>query len=370
MHIFRYTSPNTGPMEQGVLINSPESITWTEKYDGTSSFVITADPSSEVKKELPIGSFISHTNTRQVMVVEDHSITDEGNTGQKLTVTGRSFSQSVMGKRVFGYNIANDLYPEDSEEYEYPEWPTNIQIKSMIERNMIFGYVAYADNTLPYVQVESPNIPGATVEKRRVGVGPLFDKVSEILKVDHLGIRDLRPSSSNNQLRIYIYKGEDVSDKVSFSLDSNEIESAEYLWSNQKYRNCAFIKSKYFQRTLILTSAVGFGRTWVHVDASDIDEKYETIPVDVGVRGIIYAMMDARGREVLAKQRDIAIRKVQPKKNILTDTYRVNYQLGDIVGIRGGYGLNGKMRVTEHVEILDENGFVAYPTLEVIEEDE
>ena len=43
-------------------------------------------------------------------------------------------------------------------------------------------------------------------------------------------------------------------------------------------------------------------------------------------------------------------------------TYRVDYNMGDVVAVEGNFGLRERRRVVEFVEIVDDTGSVGLPT--------
>jgi len=73
MDVFTFLNP-TSPtkMEQGVFVNGLLSKMWVERYRQAGEFRFTAKASSGVREQLPLGAFISHTDTHEIMVVDNH----------------------------------------------------------------------------------------------------------------------------------------------------------------------------------------------------------------------------------------------------------------------------------------------------------
>jgi hypothetical protein len=84
----------------------------------------------------------------------------------------------------------------------------------------------------------------------------------------------------------------------------------------------------------------------------------------------INTAMRSRGKEALAARRRISLASVTPAKNAKTYIYGKDYDIGDIVTVRGNYSESRPMRVMEYVFIEDENGEFGYPTLEVLEDNQ
>ena len=77
MELFKFV-PGTTPtvLEQGQVINGYTSATWTERYSELGEFEIQTQLSSGLREFLPIGTLISHSNTLDVMIVENHERTN------------------------------------------------------------------------------------------------------------------------------------------------------------------------------------------------------------------------------------------------------------------------------------------------------
>jgi hypothetical protein len=207
----------------------------------------------------------------------------------------------------------------------------------------------------------------------------LHARLMELLDIDGLGIKTVRPGAwspfgpNSYDTAFFIHAGVNRTQSVVFSHDSGEIESAAYLWSNKKLKNAAFVTSKWLQTVVFAGTfpyyALNDSRRYMHVDASDIDEDFETPPTDVGDPSeidILTYVMELRGLDALSAQKDVAITRAELAKDAVHARYRSDFGLGDFVTVIGGYNESSIMRVTEFVEIEDETGRRAYPTLSVI----
>ena len=84
----------------------------------------------------------------------------------------------------------------------------------------------------------------------------------------------------------------------------------------------------------------------------------------------IKTAMRSRGKEALAACRRISLASVTPTHNAKTHIFGIDYDIGDIVTVRGNFSESRPMRVMEYVHIEDETGEFGYPTLEVLEDKE
>jgi hypothetical protein len=62
----------------------------------------------------------------------------------------------------------------------------------------------------------------------------------------------------------------------------------------------------------------------------------------------------------------VAIIKAEPTKESTLHKYREHYEVGDVVTVSGAYSEVTTMRISEYVEIEDENGESGYPTLAAV----
>lgn len=77
------------------IIEGYNSLIWTERFQAPGEFQMTTFDVDGMKQKLPEGTFVSHLETQEVMIVETHEINmvGEGEDAQpELTVSGRSAS--------------------------------------------------------------------------------------------------------------------------------------------------------------------------------------------------------------------------------------------------------------------------------------
>jgi hypothetical protein len=274
---FRFLNP-TDPMkmEQGILIPHLKSKMWIERYDQAGEFTFVADVKSGVRDLLPIGSFVSHVDTPEIMIVENHEISDKKDTDAEITISGRGF-ESDFESRIVG---SNKVFPTSGAASEY------------------------------------------------------------ILDAGYLAAQ------------------------IVISEDTGEITSADYLWSSKKRKNAALITGRWVE-TRVVGPETNKDRLWMTVDASDIDQNFETEPVGADLAAIV-AAMEQRGREALSAQNDVALTKVDVSKNSNNAAYRTDFNVGDLITVLGSYNSSTTMRISEYVEIEDQTGAQSGPTLSLL----
>lgn len=374
MDLFKFTGPangdlSGGPWREGEMIENVKRITWVERYREAGEFTLVSDVSANLKDFLPLGTFISHVDTPEVMIVENHEVTTKGGR-QELITTGRSL-EVFLEHRVMGSN---------------QPWPINATIPTQgypIAANETWWQAIYLMNTmlnpiwlvndedaLPYVSVTPEGLESfsGTVEDRVLPWGESYETLIQILEIDNLGIKTIRPSqwtpttiADEDHLAFVVHYGENKTSSVVFSHAAGDIVSADYLWSNKKLKNCCVVISRWCQIAVIDDTVEGWDRRWMFVDGSFIDNLYTENP-DPTTRAEIRTAMTALANMVLSHQKEVTIISAEVNKQEQSRRYRIDYDLGDFVTIIGEYETNQIVQVIEHVEIEDETGESSYPT--------
>lgn len=370
MELFKYNAPDT--FENAEAVNDWDSVSWVERYRDPGDFEIVAKLSTGLKDVLPIGTLISHTKTLDVMIVENHQISEETDVDPKLTITGRSL-QTILDQRVVGQNWNWASPPASLAESEYTLAAdyTWIQAALLINQHIKTGTVIMADDAIPSL-VGAHSVSGTGVsEARTLKRGSVLSRLLDILEVDDLGCRVIRrhnfpgyPNAGANTT-LLIHDGDDKRNSVIFSVKNGDIDSADYLWSIKKLKTSALVTGK-FVETMVHGPETGRDRRVMLVDGTDLDGYLEEIPTGTDLTNI-RAAMTVRGNQALKAQRQLALSRIDISATP-TYEYRRDYNMGDLVSVDSSYGPVATMRVVEYVEIVDESGESSHPTLEILEE--
>lgn len=352
-------------MRNGLLLPAVKSVTWVEKFKEPGELKIVSNIEEGLKSTLPVGCFVSHTGTDEVMMVEDH-VTNKDRDGEAvITTTGRSLEAPVLENRVVG---AEGSFPKvgDDTDFLMEDHSTQTQAVGLIRAHTESSLLVDDNDEIPYLTTTTDITASLTSEARKIASGTVHERLMELLEIDNLGIKTIRPSYTGTQVTFKIHRGIDRSSSVVLSMDSGDVEQYEALESVRKLKNSALVVGTHVQVVVHQGVTSGYSRRWMTVDAKDADEKYNE-PLTSTEINTIKNRLAARGREALAKSRKLSLSSADISQNGLSIRYRKDYNLGDIVTVRAD-GIPGtKMRVTEHAEILDENGFTSYPTLELLE---
>lgn len=368
MDLFYFLNPNSPTrFEQGVMIKDLTSAIWIERYRDFCEFTLKARIDSNLRTILTNGTFISHIDTNEIMIVENQEINNSRELSSEITFTGRSF-ETFLENRVVG---AVRTFPRQYVQPAYALWngPIGEQAVSLIEDHILPEKVLDPKDALPYISVLSTaplmNNVATNFERKE-----LYPQLLDLLSKKNLGIKTIRPNalsplgSGHPNALFVIHRGVDLSNTVIFSNDLENIKTADYFWSNRKIKNCAMVTSTWFE-IMVKSIDAGYNRRVMYVDAKELDEMFEELPVGASESNILNSMADI-GEAALENQKEIVIRNVSTTKPFGQYKYGIDFNVGDIVGISGDYNERTKMRVIEYVRIQDETGRSEYPVLSAI----
>lgn len=368
MDIFRFHNPTAATkMEGGEIINGIDNKLWVEKYQEPGEFKFVGSVSSGLREKLPVGSFVSHIDTTEIMIVDNHEISETRGKDPEIVITGSGF-ESFLDHRIVGTNRA---FPAITSELEYTlaSGDTWDHAVTLLEDHLLVANLIDDNNALPYTSVLTDIVFTFSPVERAIPRGSLLQRLIELLQIDQIGIKVIRPGpwsplGASPNTALVIHAGANKTSQVIFSYDTGEIESAEYLWSNKLYKNAALITGRWVE-AFVYTADAGYDRRVMHVDGSFMDEGYTESPPPEDVPVIEY-FLQLVGFDALARQRNIALTKAEIAQNTDLSVYRTDFFVGDIVTVHGNYNESSAMRISEYVEIEDENGVSGYPTLTMI----
>jgi hypothetical protein len=369
LEIFKFNPPVGGPtyFQSGEVVNGADSKMWVERYRDPGEFSLSGNLSAGLREQLPVGTFISHNNTLEVMVVENHQIVEDRSSDPTIQVTGRSF-ETMLEQRIVGVNQIDGTAHTLSEYVLAADYTWN-QAVTLINEHISTADVADPNDALGSV-IAAASVSGASVETEFVvGRDNVHAKLLSVLELEDLGIRTIRRNTfgllgSATNTTLLVHAGSDKRNSVVFSWVSGDLESAEYLWSNKKHKNCAVVFGTYVG-TKVYSADVGSNRRVMYVDATDLDDYLSAPPIGGNLTSIL-SKMAKRGRVALAAQKEVNLVRADTS-NVTNYQYRRDYEVGDYVTVQGNRGETATMRVTEYVEIEDENGESGHPTLSVID---
>lgn len=377
--VFRFLNP-TEPtmMQQGKIINGLKSKMWVERFIEAGEFKFVADVNSGAKEALPLGSFISHANTKEIMIVEDHEITEEEDKTPEIVITGRSLDSFLEQRLVTetGFWTIRDGQYAWRILFDDP-WDQVVTLINTAIANPGFGFGDVRN--LVYVSaITQIGGTGERVDRPLREEDDIYTSLIALLKLVSLGVKTIRPGPwspfgapyNTYSTALLVHRGVDVSNRVILSSDTGEIANANYLWSSRKYKTVARVKGKHQSVSVFIppftASPTELDYRAMYVDAKDIYENVDTSGFVTADWDRYDALLTKRGEQALAGQKQVVLTRADVVPNLTKFKYRTDFDIGDIITVNGNYNATSKMRIVEHVEIEDETGIKAYPTLELL----
>jgi hypothetical protein len=362
LDLFKFT-PGSDPtvLEQGRMIKGAKNVMWVERYRDPGEFEIQAPLSSGLREFLPAGTFVSHADTFEFMIVESHEISEEEGEDPLLKITGRSF-ETYLENRIVGVNQARSS--STIVEYNLAAANTWNQAVTLINDHIL--NTTDPNDALGNIQATTTITGTGTNEARVIARGNVHAKLMELLAIDDIGIysnrRSTFPGGNPTFSTLSIHAGVNKSSSVIFSWKSGDLDSADYLFSDKKLKNSALVLGRYVY-TMVDTGPTKYDRRIALVDGTDLDGNLSAPPTG-GALTTIIGKMQTRGRQALKSQNRLSLSRADIS-DVTKYQYRRDFKVGDFVTLDANYGQIAVMRVVEYAEIEDENGESGHPTLAI-----
>lgn len=381
MLIFKYDSSSNfkdnNPFKSAIPVEGITSMMWVERFRTAGEFEIVSPLSAGLNSLLPGGSYITHSESKEIMVVENHDIKANSEGDPDVSTTGRSL-QTLFEQRPVGYNEVDYSNPPqtwDKVIYRVKEAPAGEQIKQVLEDALISSGVY---NSLPFQGLEivlettsSDIMPAIEITPGKENVHKLILKIAEL---GNLGLSMARTNDSPTKVKFIVRDGLDLTSTVTFSNEEGELNGADYLYSIKNRKNVVFWTSTWMQGSYprdITSLAIPDSVRILSIDVEDLDSELdvdEENPMTPEQKNKVVADAEILAEKRLRDSEDVEITNVTIATNIPRSQYRRDYLLGDTVEVIGSYNTKRGMRVTEHVEIMDQGGVRNYPTLTSLSE--
>lgn len=357
---------------QGTPINQFNSISWVERFQDGGEFSIELEPTSDNLNQLDLGTFVSHTATKEVMVVEDIYIETEKYNDPVATISGRSAEVVALENRlavmsVTGFSASRTslyYYPfKYSTAYNYG-W---IHIRDLLEDSVESSLLSSSENLPNFTFTNLVNTAsyggpyeGALPSLRYrefTGLKTIYSCVHEIMKFLNAGMKTQRPVRGETNLQFILHRGDMKVSTVRFDWRQGDLDSARYLRSIRKEKNCGYLETAKDGIRVRSTTATGWDLKILGVQDTDLDLEatWNTGGSQIARARINHALADT-------KQNNILDAKISPETEYKYG-YNQDYDIGDVVWVHGNYGYDQAMRVSEYALTVDRNGTFGIPTL-------
>lgn len=400
------------------VVDNYESLIWTERYGTAGDFQIQSSNITELMKALPLESYVTLRESTVPMVVEVYTI-EKKKDGPMLTVTGRSFEACALERRasvrdappaartawllnaakesdaayeamrivlgdVARYQggvevlssvspvVAEDAIPEIDltlpADYRAVEWSSTTTYRqgdvvhysgTLYVASSLAGNLNKIPSTEPtfWSVFSSGSVSTGTSNMYEIQAGVLYNTVLDLIATNHHGIKSVRPlDESDEKIDVEIYNGADLTNLVVFDARFDQFDNGKYLLSAQGSTNVGYVYGSGGSDKVLKTSGpepTGMARRVLLMDLSS-DGTTNTSDV-----------RKTRGLIELYKNNATALFDGEVAEQVAAG-YNNSYFLGDILKLRGEYGLSQNVRVAEFIRSSDAQGIKAYPTFEAI----
>lgn len=340
------------------VVDIYESFLWTDRYFQYGDFELYAPMSTDILTYFKQDYYLQRRGTDRLMIIEKILIETDVESGDHITITGRSL-ESILDRRVIWGQIMLSGNLQNA-------------IELLLDDCIISP--ANANRKIPnfiFKASTDPAITSLTIEAQYTGDN-LYDVIQQICEERGIGFKVTLNDSK--QFVFELYSGVDRSydqtnlPYVVFAPNFDNVISSNYMESKSSLKNVALIGGEgegTARKYAASGNYVGLNRREMFVDARDIssDTDDKTLTTEE-----YNALLIQRGKEKLSENKDITSFEGQMETSIMYK-YGEDFFEGDIVQMMNEYGHNAKVRVLEVITSENEEGTSTYPTFQTITEE-
>lgn len=339
------------------VVDDYESLIWTDRYQEHGDFEIYTPVTPDILSVVKQDYYLINRDSDHTMIVEKLLIKTDVETGNHITITGRSL-ESILKRRII---------------WKQRSITGNLQngIKTILEENIIkpTDSKRKIDNFI-FEESTDERITSLKIDAQYTG-DEIYDVVSTLCKEHGIGFRITL--NNNKQFVFKLYAGTDRSydqtknPYVMFSPNFENIINSNYLESKSALKNVTLIGGegegkdrKYHE----VGNASGLDRRELFTDARDISSEVDE---KVLTEKEYNALLAQRGNENLSENISVVSFEGEIEPTIMFK-YQEDFFNGDIVQIENEYGHSTKTRIIEMTISENEQGTSVYPTFSTITE--
>ena len=329
------------------------NIEWIRDFYRSTDFILDAKMNSHNVELLQKNRIIIKDNDFSDPVLIEHRQLEESDDGDELlVVSGKSLATVILDSRI----------------------TIDRQIEKGTVDKVLENLLLQQTNNSPDKKRHFPNLVIDTSTKDGFSniehnslYKSLYEDFEEICMTEQCGYKIIFDPHVK-QFIFKVYKGNDLSSSVLFSIDFDNLKNQTYTDSINNYYNVAVVagQGEDADRDKIVVNDEdysGFERREIFIDARDIeqDKKKGTdeegneidIPIKNGENAI--KLLTNRGYEKLAEVAPIHSFDAQLIEN--NYKYKIDFDLGDLVTVRNkNWNVEFTQRITKIVESCDEYG--------------
>lgn len=333
------------------LLDTFESLLWTERYYECGDFEITAPASTKLLRTFVKENYLWSKDSDSVMIIEDLEISSDTEEGALFTVTGRSL-ESILERRIVWKPTVLSGNLQDA-------------IKKLLDENIISPSIAdrKISNFIFETSVDE-KVTNLTVNLEVDGE-TLYEVIMTLCQTNHIGFKI--SLNDDNQFVFKLYAG------VDRSYDQDDVPYVLFSPSFDNIINSNYLESNKTLKTVVLVvDGDENGRNEVVVECengagSGLDRRETYVSTSVSSdEGNVTALMTEAGREELEANKITKTFEGEVESTLLYK-YGEDFFMGDIVQIVNEYEVEAKTRVVEVLRSQTLDGVQIYPTFETVE---
>lgn len=339
------------------IVDDYESLIWTDRYQEYGDFEIYTPVTPDILSVLKQDYYLINRDSEHTMIVEKLLIKTDVETGNHITITGRSL-ESILKRRIV---------------WKQRSITGNLQngIKTLLNENIINPTDSKRKiNNFIFEASTDERITSLKIDAQYTG-DELYDVVSKLCKEHGIGFKVTL--NDNKQFVFKLYAGTDRSYEqtentyVIFSPNFENIVNSNYIESKSALKNVTLIGGEgegKNRRYYAIGSASGLDRRELFTDARDISSEVDEVKL---TESEYNALLAQRGNEKLSENIDIMSFEGEIEPTMMFK-YQEDFFNGDIVQIENEYGHSAKTRIIEMTISENEQGTSVYPTFSTISE--
>ena len=342
------------------IIDSFESLIWTDRYSSYGDFDIVADPTELLLGVLSDVKYVAIPESEHMMMLETHAIETDIDTGTSLILKGRSV-EYILSRRVISEptSIVGNLQ-DGIEDILTDHFISPTDTDRTISN---FTYQASADSAITTLTADTQFL------------GDIYTIITDLCIANEIGYKIT--VNSSGQFVFLLYAGEDRSYQQStnphvvVSPTFDNLLAGSYIESNSLLKTHCFVLGEEGVGNIRIVKEVAAPIAPEPTGLSRCEMIFEssaTRTVDgVDLTEAEYLdQLASNGLEELKK--NVYIRSFDGEADTNLLTFGVDYEMGDILQVMDEYGHSTQARVMEIIYSQNLEGIKMYPTFTNIEE--
>lgn len=342
------------------LVDYFESLIWTDRYFEYGDFEIYTSANKQLFDTFKHDYYLYSPESEHVMIIETVEIIADAEDGSKLKIEGRSL-ESILDRRIVWTQTSFDN--------------ANLQngVKTLLNNSVIDPSISERKiSNFIFEDSTDPEITKLKLTAQYTG-DTVYDVIVDICKSNKIGFKITL--NDDNQFVFKLYKGIDrsyaqnVRPYVVFSPRYENILNSNYLESKTTLKNITLVAGEgegTARRTATVGEGSGLERRELYTDARDISSR----DGDTTISDAKYMeMLQTRGKEKLSENKTTKSFEGEVEATILFK-YGEDFEMGDIVQLVNEYDIEHTTRIIEMVMTQEVGEITAYPTFEVIDDEE